>query len=78
MNKPTKQELLKSTEEVVLEFDHNMTAEIICPHCGYEHGDSWELHGEDGVQECVSCKKEFEWERFVEVTYSTEKTKGNR
>lgn len=54
-------------------YDHTYTDEIICPHCGYEHSDSWEYEGNDGVIECGNCEKPFSYCRDVSVTYSTHK-----
>lgn len=51
-------------------IDHNYTDEVVCPYCGYEFGDSWEL-GEEGGLECDKCGKEFEFYRNIEVTYCT-------
>ena len=51
-------------------IDHDYTDEVVCPHCGYEFGDSWEL-GDGGELECDECGKEFEFYRHVEVTYCT-------
>lgn len=61
------------------EIDHTATPEIVCPHCGYEYSDSWEylrLMRDDWgysclVRKCVSCGKEFEFEREIIVTYTT-------
>lgn len=52
------------------EIDHDYTDEIVCPYCGYEFGDSWEL-GDGGELECDKCEKEFEYYRRIEVTYCT-------
>lgn len=54
------------------EIDHSFTEEIVCPYCGYEHSDSFEMQ-DSGKMKCSECKKEFTYEREVEVTYSTEK-----
>lgn len=46
----------------------------ICPHCGKEYGDAWELGMHDGDQEtvdCGHCEKGFVVECEVSVTYST-------
>ena len=57
------------------EIDHEYTDEIVCPHCGYEFGDSWELgDGEDiGELDCDGCGKNFYAERIITVNYSTRK-----
>jgi hypothetical protein len=55
------------------EFDTIFTAEIVCPHCGKENGDSWELRRDSGKTTCGWCDEEMQYERNVEVTYSTSK-----
>lgn len=55
------------------EIDHNYTDEIVCPYCGCEFGDSWELSADSGEEECYECGKEFEYYRHIEVTYCTYK-----
>jgi hypothetical protein len=54
------------------EIDHYYTSEIVCPHCGYVHHDSWEW-GEDGEDECGECEERFSYRRIVTIEYSTEK-----
>lgn len=56
------------------ETEHNYTSEIICPYCGYEFGDSWEIGGGNqdiGEMDCCQCEKTFMAYRNVEVTYNT-------
>lgn len=50
------------------------TKEIVCPHCGYEHPDSWD-HQIQGCAkiECDDCHKEFLAEIVTEVSYSSRK-----
>lgn len=55
------------------ELDYKHTDEVKCPHCDYEHSDSWELSN-SGEMECSSCGEEFMFDREVTVTYSTRKT----
>ena len=58
------------------EIDHEYTDEIVCPFCGHEFGDSWEIDGssEDlGLIDCEECYKEFYAVRNISVCYSTEK-----
>jgi hypothetical protein len=50
-------------------IDHTLTDEVVCPHCGYEHGDSWEWG--EGEQECESCKAVFMVEIIITVEYTT-------
>ena len=62
------------------EIDHECTDNIVCPYCGHEDGDSWEvdfgpwLEGEE-LCDCGACEKVFRARRDVTVYYSTEKTK---
>ena len=51
--------------------DTECTSEAVCPHCGKECRDSWELV--DGAIKCGDCGNEFLVTREVEVTYSTSK-----
>ncbi|MND76073.1 hypothetical protein D3C80_677100 [compost metagenome] len=61
------------TDRKAKEIDHEYTHEIICPHCGIEHGDSWEINEDYGDMECMDCGEAFYFSRNVEVTYSTKK-----
>lgn len=59
-----------------MKIEHEYTQEIICPWCGYEHGDSWEhLRDSDDNFQCNDCDKYFSYERDIEVTYSTQRKK---
>jgi hypothetical protein len=44
---------------------------VVCPYCGYEHGDADELfgHREDTEIECDGCGKTFVATRVVSVSY---------
>ena len=58
------------------EIDHDNTNNLVCPYCGYEDRDSWEVCPNDedlDVCECGSCGKEFRAWRNISITYSTEK-----
>ena len=61
----------------VLKFDGNTqhTDEIVCPHCGHEHSDSWEMSA--GEEVCERCERVFRISRDVEITYSTVKEDKN-
>lgn len=63
----------KRVEKRIAEFEGetDYTDEVICPHCGYEYSDSWEMN--EGRHECSDCERPFEVTRNVVVTYSTEK-----
>lgn len=70
----------KEAYEAYLEeqIDHEYTREIVCPYCGYEERDSWEVSPDEkylGLVECENCGKEFYAERMIQVTYSTERAK---
>ena len=57
-------------------IEHEYTDEIVCPYCGNEFSDSWELgDGEDiGELECDECNKKFTaYRNLSKPTYSTEK-----
>ena len=59
-------------------FDTEFTNNIVCPHCGDENGDSWELAMKDGeheIQDCGSCNEQFEVYCDISISYSTEKLK---
>lgn len=65
--------------EIKDEFDHMLTDEIVCPHCGYEHTDSWEAGGdrqEDWTDECGECGKKIYVVKTVTVQYTTSIPKG--
>ena len=64
-----KQELIKQYKWH--EHKTSLEHEMICPYCGYEQRDSWEIPGDDGTVECGRCEKEFDFTRNVEVTFST-------
>ena len=50
---------------------HNYESDIICPHCGYVERNSWEYSEESDTIDCPECGEPFEYQRHVEVTYST-------
>ena len=53
-----------------MEFDTQFTKEAVCPYCGAEQSDSWELKDEDEYY-CDECENEYTIVRHVEVTYCT-------
>ncbi len=53
------------------ELDTDFTDEIVCPWCGYEHGDSWEF--KEGEHQCGDCDRKFLMIKHVAVHYSTER-----
>ena len=47
--------------------------EIVCPHCGHKHEESWAWHEEDGSSfdmDCEECLKGF----WVDIEYSVSYT----
>ncbi len=66
------------------DFDTDYMDETVCPYCGEENGDSWELgigggnQNQEGATHCGSCGKLFRWERHHEVTYSTTKVEEKK
>jgi transcription elongation factor Elf1 len=59
-----------------MEYNHEHTRNIVCPYCGHENRDSWEvMSGEEdlGIIECGMCEEEFVAWRIVTVEYSTKK-----
>jgi hypothetical protein len=55
------------------ESDCYGTANAVCPWCGYEDEDSFELRGDSGDTDCPDCGKSFHYEREMVVTYTTSK-----
>lgn len=58
------------------EIDHEDTREAVCPHCGHQMRDTWELHlgDEDSAEvECGDCEKPYRVIAFVRRTYDTVK-----
>lgn len=54
--------------------NHEYTEEVVCPYCGHEFTDSWELSGEDGQEgetDCGQCERLFLYYRNISVSYST-------
>lgn len=58
------------------EFDTDYTNEIVCPYCGYQFTDSWELQGGQDTDipiECGRCEKSFIFSTDYHITYSSHK-----
>jgi len=61
------------------EIDCSSTDEIVCPYCGHEHRDSWEMldgHSDCGKVDCGECEREFEVSRYVSVSYTSYPIEG--
>lgn len=60
----------------VSEIDHEDTPNAVCPKCGYEDHDSWELHlegdGDSAEVDCPRCEEPYRVTMCLTVTYSTE------
>lgn len=61
-------------------IDCSYTDEVVCPYCGYEFCDSYEIFAYNNDDyyddlECEGCGKEFNVGRYVEVTYNSYKKK---
>jgi predicted RNA-binding Zn-ribbon protein involved in translation (DUF1610 family) len=59
-------------------INHEFTREVVCPHCGYEFSDSWELgpgkgDSEDIEVECGDCGETFICWRNITVNWSSAK-----
>lgn len=58
------------------EIETDYTDKPVCPHCGYEKSDAYELFGpadDDAECECGYCGAEYKIVRHVSVSYSTKK-----
>ena len=67
-------EMTKPTQDQAVKFDTEDTPEIVCPHCGHKHLDSFEHNDDDGQDiECGACGGEFTLRIHFCVTYSTKK-----
>ena len=56
-----------------IKIDHEYTYDAVCPYCGHVDKDSWELTEDDDETYCVSCEREYSYERNVSITYTTHK-----
>ncbi len=48
---------------------------LVCPYCGYEDRDSWELADDDNEHECGRCGAIIAYERQVTVEYNSSPVK---
>ncbi len=57
------------------DIEYKDTDEVVCPYCGYEFGDSWELDiNYNSVRlDCNECNREFECSAENTRTYSSAK-----
>ena len=58
-------------------IQHYKTELIVCPYCGHEDRDSYEVFDDiEGTMEnfeCGECGKSFRVSKYCEITYTTEK-----
>jgi hypothetical protein len=58
-------------------IDCEYTDDLVCPYCGAEIGDAWDIgdgkEGDLGKIECDECNKKFTASRHVHFSYSSEK-----
>lgn len=60
--------------ETAVDLDRNPLP--VCPHCGREQPDAWELDLDDGQStetDCLYCERPFEVACTVAISYSTRK-----
>lgn len=55
--------------------DKDYENNLICPYCGYEDKDSWELSDDDEEHECGRCGAVISYQRVVTVEYSSSPVK---
>ncbi|TCO69529.1 hypothetical protein [Marinisporobacter balticus] len=59
--------------EIEIDFepeDKDYENNLICPYCGYEDKDSWELSDDDEKHRCGRCGAIVSYERVVTVEYN--------
>ena len=56
------------------DYECRNQSELVCPYCGYEHHDSWEIGDDQDSSECNECGKKFGFEQEVTRTFSTYET----
>ena len=57
------------------EFDCDYKKTAVCPYCGYEEKDSWEMSDEEDERECPCCGGTYDYQRIVTVEYSSQPVK---
>jgi DNA-directed RNA polymerase subunit RPC12/RpoP len=55
--------------------DKDYERNLICPYCGYEDTDSWELSDDDEEHECGRCGAIISYQRVVTVEYNSSPVK---
>lgn len=59
-------------------IDTEHTDNAICPYCGYEDPDAWDIDlghqiEGDGETDCPACSRAYSVSRHVTITYTTKK-----
>ena len=63
----------------MVELNHTLTEEIVCPVCGMRYPDSWELFdimGCIGELKCDACGKLFTAQRITTIEYITRRVEA--
>ena len=55
--------------------DNKYEIDLVCPYCGHEDRNSWELPDDDDEYECESCGAIMSFERVVTVEYNSSPVK---
>jgi|GEM_PF-3920061 len=63
-------------KNIIQDIDTKYQNNLICPHCGYEDKEPYEVTGdeENGNTECGNCGKYYQFTRYINISYSTFKT----
>jgi len=66
------------TRTITRNYQHCENDEVICPYCGYETIDTWDINNGNPVDgeeySCEECEKKFYWTREYEVIVRTTKS----
>ena len=54
-------------------FETRSTDQLVCPYCGHEDNDSWELGESDDRHQCGACDKFFKYDTQVSRTFFSER-----
>lgn len=67
-------EALQNDWETTVEYED----EVVCPYCGYciEDEDGYYERKGNGQDKCPKCGKMFNFEVYIDITYSTSRLKG--
>lgn len=54
-------------------IDHELTDNLVCPYCGHEHMDSWEISDGPSFYTCHECDKNFNYDTEITRTFTSSK-----